>query len=216
MVQGRVRVNGSVVTTLGAKVDPERDTVELDGRPVELEAPRWVAFHKPPGVLTTRDDPQGRPTVYDEIPPELRTLKYLGRLDMDTEGLLLLSNQGDLMHRLLHPSNEVEREYEVQVVGVPDPATLGHLRSGVELDDGTARARRVEVVRTVGPGSIVRLVLLEGRKREVRRMLEAVGHPVRRLVRLRFGPVTLGSLPPGRWRDLNPDEVEALRAAAPP
>lgn len=216
MVQGRVRVNGTVVTTLGAKVDPERDAVELDGRRVELEAPRWVAFHKPAGVLTTRDDPQGRPTVYDRIPPELSTLKYLGRLDMDTEGLLLLSNRGDLMHRLLHPSNEVEREYEVQVVGVPDRATLDRLRQGVELDDGPARARRVKVLRKVGPGCILSLVLVEGRKREVRRMLEAVGHPVRRLVRLRFGPVTLGALSPGDWRDLTPAEVGSLEAAAPP
>lgn len=215
MVQGRVRVNGAVVTTLGSKVDPERDVVELDGRRVELEAPRWVAFHKPAGVLTTRDDPEDRTTVYDEIPPELSTLKYLGRLDMDTEGLLLLSNQGDLMHRLLHPSNQVEREYEVQVVGVPDRRVLERLTRGVELDDGPARAHSVRVVRRMGPGSVLRLVLVEGRKREVRRMLEAVDHPVRRLVRLRFGPVTLGALEPGAWRELTAAEVAALAAAAP-
>lgn len=216
MVQGRVRVNGAVVTTLGTRVDPEHDVVELDGRRVTLEAPRWVAFHKPAGILTTRDDPGDRATVYDEIPPELASLKYLGRLDMDTEGLLLLSNQGDLMHRLLHPSGEVEREYEAQVVGVPDRATLARLAGGIDLDDGPARARAVRVVRRLGPGCVLRLVLVEGRKREVRRMLEAVGHPVRRLVRLRFGPVTLGTLPPGAWRDLSDDEVAALAAAAPP
>jgi 23S rRNA pseudouridine2605 synthase len=215
MVQGRVRVNGAVVTTLGATVNPAEDTVELDGRRVELEAPRWVAYHKPAGVLTTRDDPQGRPTVYDGLPSELATLKYLGRLDMDTEGLLLLSNRGDLMHRLLHPSNRVEREYEAQVVGVPGAETLARLTRGVALADGPARARRARVVRTMGPGALVRLVLLEGRKREVRRLWEAVGHPVRRLVRLRFGPVTLGSLAPGEWRDLTADEVAALEAAAP-
>lgn len=215
MVQGRVRVNGDVVTTLGSKVDPARDVVELDGRRVELEAPRWVAFHKPPGVLTTRDDPEDRATVYDEVPPELRTLKYVGRLDMDTEGLLLLSNQGDLMHRLLHPSSEVEREYEVQVVGVPTPQVLDRLTRGVELDDGPARAHAVEMVRRLGPGSVLRLVLVEGRKREVRRMLDAVGHPVRRLVRRRFGPIALGALEPGAWRDLTDDEVEALARAAP-
>lgn len=214
MLQGRVRVNGRVVTTLGTRVDPARDTVELDGRRVAAERLRWVAFNKPPGLLTTRDDPQDRPTVYERLPDELSTLGYVGRLDRDTEGLLLLSNDGDVVHRLLHPSSEVERAYEAEVEGEPDERVLRRLTAGVELEDGPARAIRAERLPRRGGRSVVVLVLTEGRKREVRRMLAAVGHPVVRLVRVRFGPIELGDLPPGGWRELEPDEVRALRARA--
>jgi 23S rRNA pseudouridine2605 synthase len=214
MLQGRVRVNGRVVTTLGTRVDPARDRVELDGQEVGPEPLRWVAFHKPPGLLTTRDDPQGRPTVYDHLPPELGSLGYVGRLDRDTEGLLLLSNDGDVVHRLLHPSSEVERVYEAEVEGAPDAATLARLTRGVELDDGPARARSAEALGHRHGHALLALVLAEGRKREVRRLLEAVGHPVARLVRVRFGPVELGDLPPGAWRDLEPTEVRTLTERA--
>jgi len=216
MQQGRVRVDGEVVRELGTRVVPGRSVVELDGVRVEPESTRWIAVHKRAGTLTTRIDPGGRPTVYDALPADLGSLKYLGRLDRDTEGLLLLSNDGDLMHRLLHPSHEVEREYEAQVVGVPSKNTLRRLELGVVLDDGPARAKTAEVLRDLGAGADLRLVLTEGRKREVRRMLDAVEHPVRRLRRVRFGPIGLGDLPEGAWRDLTRSEVEALRAAAPP
>lgn len=215
MLQGRVRVNGAVCTELGTRVDPAVDRVELDGRAVEPEAFRDIAFHKPLGVITTRADPRGRPTVYDHLPPEMESLKYIGRLDMDTSGLLLLSNRGDLVHRLTHPSFEVEREYEARVRGVPAPPTLARLTRGVTLDDGPARARRAEVVSRKGEEAVVRLVLTEGRNREVRRLMEAVGHPVVALRRVRFGPIALGALPEGRWRGLDAREVRAIQAAAP-
>lgn len=215
MLQGRVRVNGVVCTELGTRVDPASDRVELDGRPVRPEAIRWVAFHKPPGVVTTRSDPRGRPTIYDGLPPEMSSLKYVGRLDMDTGGLLLLSNQGGLVHRLLHPSYEVEREYEARVRGRPEGAALKALTRGVELDDGPARAVRVERRGRWEGGEVLRVVLAEGRNREVRRLFDVVGHPVEVLDRVRFGPVELGGLPPGRWRDLTDDEIAALEATAP-
>lgn len=215
MVQGRVRVNGEVVTTLGARVDPERDVVEVDGRPVERDPPRWIALHKPAGTLTTRSDPGGRPTVYGLLPPEHRRLRYVGRLDRDTEGLLLFTNHGDVMHGLLHPSSQVEREYEAGVEGSVAPPTLRRLTGGVRLDDGPARAVAAQVLRREDAGDVVGLVLVEGRKREVRRLLEGVGHPVRWLRRVRFGPVELGDLPRGAWRELGDAEVARLRAAAP-
>lgn len=211
MVQGRVKVNGEVVSTLGARVDPAADVVEVDGQQVGLPALRWVLFHKPPGSLTTTHDPQGRTTIFDLLPRELERLTYVGRLDQDTEGLLLLSNDGDAIHRLLHPSFEVEREYEAGVQGVPEGATLRTLEAGVRLEDGPARVAEAALLAREDGGGVIRLVLLEGRKREVRRLCEAVGHPVRWLRRVRFGPVSLGDLPPGAWRDLTSREVAAIR-----
>ena len=214
MRAGRVRVNGRYVTTLGMRVDPERDVVEFDGRRVQPERPRWIAYHKPAGVLTTRSDPHGGRTVYDLLPADLARLRHVGRLDRNTEGLLLLSNDGGLAHRVLHPSSEVEREYRAGVRGRPSPDALRRLTSGVELTDGPARALRAGVVDPDAEGVVLALVLAEGRKREVRRLLEAVGHPVRWLRRVRFGPVQLGELPRGHWRELAPAEVEGLRAVA--
>jgi 23S rRNA pseudouridine2605 synthase len=217
MAQGRVQVNGRAAMTPGIRVDPDRDRVEVDGRPVRLRAPRWILLNKPRGVLTTRRDVRGRPTVYGLLPPGARGLRYVGRLDRDTEGLLLFTNEGDVAHRLLHPSSEVDREYRARVRGVPGPETLARLRKGVDLEDGPARARVAEVLRAVGKGdAVVTLVLREGRKREVRRLLDAVGHPVRRLRRVRFGSLPLGSLGAGQWRELTKEEVQALRKEAGP
>jgi 23S rRNA pseudouridine2605 synthase len=216
MLQGRVRVNGEVVTTLGSKVTPGRDRVEVDGARVRLPEARWIVLHKPAGTVTTADDPRGRTTVYDLLPPELRELglTYVGRLDLETEGLLLLTNEGDLVHALLHPSGEVDREYRVGVRGEVAGSVPARLRSGVELEDGPARAAGAAVVGAERDGSVLELVLREGRNREVRRMCDAVGHPVRWLRRVRFGPIGLGDLPPGRWRDLTPDELDAVRKRA--
>lgn len=211
MRAGRVRVNGRVVAELGSRVDPDRDTVEVDGRVVTRPPPRWILFHKPRGCLTTRDDPHGRQTVYDLLPPFAGGLRYVGRLDRETEGLLLLTNQGDVIHRLLHPSWEVEREYRATVEGRPDDDTLRRLEAGVELEDGPARASGLRTLETVGHGAVLALVLREGRNREVRRMLDAVGHPVTHLLRVRYGPVALDDLPPGEWRDLEEGEARALR-----
>src|SRR5688572_9839852 len=146
MAQGRVRVNGRVVTTLGARVDPSRDVIELDGPRVRAAPFRWVLLHKPGGTLTSRRDVRGRRTVYDLLPPELHGLRYLGRLDRDTEGLLLFTNQGDAANRLLHPSAEVEREYRVGVSGFPSEDVVRRLKRGVELEDGLARAHTARIL----------------------------------------------------------------------
>jgi 23S rRNA pseudouridine2605 synthase len=214
MAQGRVRVNGVTAVTPGTKVDPGEDRVELDGRPVRWDPVRWIALNKPRGTVTTRKDPGGRATVYGLLPRDARRLRYVGRLDRDTEGLLLFTNDGDAMHALLHPSSEVPREYRALVHGVPGREALSSLSRGVELEDGPARAEEVRLVKQVRDGALLTLVLREGRKREVRRLLEAVGHPTRRLRRIRFGPLELGELEPGSWRDLTPGEVRALRRAA--
>ncbi len=208
--QGRVSVDGVVVTALGTKVDPDGQRVELDGEPVRMAGRRWIRFHKPRGVLTTARDPARRPTIYDRLPGECAQLRYLGRLDRDTEGLLLLTNDGDLANRLQHPRFGVEREYVARVQGVPGIETLKRLRSGVELADGWARPRSVKAGPPNDGSATLTLVLTEGRKREVRRLLSAVGHPVIRLKRVRFGPIELGALPYGEWEELGERSVRAL------
>ena len=210
VVEGRVTVNGVVATALGTRVDPDRDVVAVNGEKVALSARRWIRFNKPAGVLTTLEDTHGRPTVYDRLPPDCRTLRYVGRLDLPTEGLLLLTNDGDLANRLQHPSSQVEREYEARVKGVPAPETLERVRQGVELEDGFARPSRVDPGRPDGAYGTLTLVLTEGRKREVRRLLEAVGHPVAALRRIRFGPIRLGHLPVGEWEELSDEDIEDL------
>jgi len=212
MQAGRVRVNGEVATELGTRVVPGRDVVELDGETVMVPPEVWIAFHKPPGILTTRSDPHGGKTVYDLLPERFVGLRYVGRLDRDAEGLLLLTNDGEGAHRIQHPSGEVEREYRAEVAGRIGRAELEQLRRGVELEDGLARARRAEIVRAGEVTSIIDLVLTEGRKREVRRMLSEVGHHVLRLRRTRFGSVRLGDLAPGALRELTRAEIEALLA----
>lgn len=207
---GRVRVNGQLVTELGSKVRPDADRVSVDGRLVRPAASRWILLNKPSGTVTTARDPQGRPTVFDLLPPDAAGLRHVGRLDRDSEGLLLFTNDGDAAQALLHPRFQMEREYEAWVVGAPDRTTLERLERGVVLEDGPARARRVRVVERVSAGARVRLVMTEGRKREVRRLLAAVGHPVRRLRRIRFGPIRLADLPPGESRDLTAEERAAL------
>ena len=214
MAQGRVRVNGERAVTPGTTVDPATDRVEVDGQVVRWDPVRWIALNKPGGTVTTRKDPGGRDTVYGLLSREDRVLRYVGRLDRDTEGLLLFTNDGDMIHALLHPSSEVPREYRAWVRGVPDSRALAALAQGVELDDGPARAEDVRLLKSRKDGALLGLVLREGRKREVRRLLEAVGHPARRLRRVRFGPVELGDLPPGKWRELSGREVRALRKVA--
>ncbi len=206
---GRVRVNGEVAG-LGRRVDPDHDHVEVDGVPVGVRADLvHYLLNKPTGVVTTAKDPQGRPTVVELVPAEPRVFP-VGRLDVDTEGLLLLTNDGDLANLVAHPRHGVEKEYLAEVAGGPVPAgALRRLREGVELEDGRTAPARVS---QPSPG-VLRIVMHEGRNRQVRRMCEAVGHPVRRLVRVRIGPITDRSLRPGSWRALTRAEVKALSEA---
>ncbi|MFM7252853.1 MAG: pseudouridine synthase [Ilumatobacteraceae bacterium] len=206
---GRVTVNGEVAV-LGRRVDPERDTVAVDGAPVGVR-PGLVYFvlNKPAGVVTTASDPQGRPTVVELVPAEPRVFP-VGRLDAATEGLLVLTNDGDLANLLAHPRHGVDKEYLATVDGPVGPGALRRLRKGVDLDDGiTAPA----AVSQPEPG-VLRITIHEGRNRQVRRMCEAVGHRVVRLVRVRIGPLRDPSLRPGQWRELSTAEVRALSEAA--
>lgn len=210
MRSGRVRVNGAVASEMGTRVVPGRDRVEIDGEPVTIPDIRWIAFHKPVGVLTTRSDPHGGTTVYDVLPDDCGGLRYVGRLDKDAHGLILLTNDGEAAHRIQHPSGAIERHYEIEVAGTMEPEALARLLRGVELEDGLARALRAEILEAGPVVSRVALVLAEGRKREVRRMMSAVGHPVLKLCRTRYGPVELGELEPGAWRDLTEQEIAGL------
>jgi 23S rRNA pseudouridine2605 synthase len=201
---GRVRVNGrtgELNTFVGA-----RDVVEVDGRRVARQQLAYVLLHKPAGAVTTARDPQGRPTVVELVPREPRVVP-VGRLDADTTGALLLTNDGELAHRLAHPRYEVDKVYEAEVQGAPSAGALRRLEEGIELEDGpTAPAQ----VRRLGP-SRLELTIHEGRKHQVKRMLEALGHPVRRLHRSGYAGLDLRGLDPGRWRELAPEEVAALR-----
>ena len=208
IAEGRVRVDGAVAR-LGARVLADRAAVEVDGAAVGVR-PDLVCYllNKPAGVVSTAADPQGRPAVVDLVPRQPRVFP-VGRLDLDTEGLMLLTNDGDLAHRLTHPSFGVHKEYLALVAGRPSPGALRALRSGVELDDGPTAPARASLVEP----NLLRLVLAEGRNRQVRRMCEAVGHPVKRLVRTRIGPLADRRLRPGRWRLVTPAEVRALERA---
>jgi 23S rRNA pseudouridine2605 synthase len=207
---GKVEVNG-VVAELGMSVDGSRDVVEVEGRVITPQRVQWIAVHKPKGYVTTRDDPEGRKTVYDLLPDNLRHLFHVGRLDRDSSGLLLLTNDGEAANRLLHPRYGTTKEYWADVDGEPEAKDLRLLVRGVQLDDGLAKAESMTLRDEVKPGIFrIAVVMKEGRRREVRRMLESIGHPVRRLFRRRFGPIEIGKLPPGEWRYLTAEELESL------
>ena len=240
IAEGRVSVNGTTVRTMGTKADLSVDDIRVDGR--RLKGPerlRYILLNKPAGYVTTRSDPQRRPTVIDLL-RGLREYVYpVGRLDYDTEGLLLLTNDGDLAARLTHPRHGVERTYEARVAGTPDADALDRLRKGIPLDGRRTQPADVELLSRRGPAfasakasadekaghhdkdgrdALLRITIREGRNRQVRRMCEAVGHPVKALVRTRIGSLTDRQLTPGRWRELRAEEVRALKksAATPP
>jgi 23S rRNA pseudouridine2605 synthase len=211
---GRIAVDGEIAV-LGQRIDPVRERVTCDDVPVIVDTTlvHWL-LNKPAGFVTTASDPEGRPTVLDLVPGEPRVFP-VGRLDLDSEGLLVLTNDGDLAQLLMHPRHGVEKEYFVEVEGVPSPAELRTLREGVELDDGRTQPARVRKVQESDDGtSALEIVVKEGRKRMVRRMCSAVHHPVLRLVRTRIGPLRDPRLVPGSWRTLTLDEVRSLYAAA--
>jgi pseudouridine synthase len=210
--EGRVTVNGQVATV--GQLVSERDRIAVDGAPVRAEPIRTYMLNKPMGMVSTASDPEGRPTVLDPLPHDVR-LYPIGRLDINTTGLLLITNDGDLAHRLMHPRSKVPKTYEALVEGRVSSASVRALRNGIELDDGPTQPAKVEVLdRQAAGGTWLRIEITEGRNRQVRRMCEAVGHRVRRLVRTRYGGLGMGRLKRGEFRMLSSVELAALEAQA--
>ena len=212
MLAGLVEVDGEVITRLGTKVDPRTAVIRVDGRrlpPISAEKV-YLVLNKPRGVVSTMSDPEGRKTLTDFVADRPERLFHVGRLDTDTSGLILLTNDGDFAHRMAHPSYEVDKTYVAEVEGQVYPRILKQLREGVTLDDGPVTVSKARLVETLGERSIVELVIHEGRNRIVRRLLDHVGHPVRRLTRTAIGPVRLGKLPAGQVRELSSQELGEL------
>ncbi len=215
MLDGLVEVDGEVVTRLGTKVDPRSAVVRVDGRrlpPVTEHV--YLVLNKPRGVVSTMSDPEGRRTLGDLVADRPERLFHVGRLDTDTEGLILLTNDGDFAQKVAHPSYELEKTYVAEVEGVVERATLQRLKAGVDLDDGPVEVHAAKVISSTADRSLVQLVIHEGRNRIVRRLLDEVGHPVRRLSRTAIGPVALRGLKPGALRELTRDELGTLLDAA--
>ncbi|MCC2593169.1 rRNA pseudouridine synthase [Tessaracoccus sp. OS52] len=209
--EGRVEVNGKVVTEQGMRVDPERDHIRVDGS--RIPPPRrhlYVLLNKPRGVVSTMEDPEGRETLSDYLPKTKERLFHVGRLDTDTEGLIILTNDGDFAHKMAHPSFEVPKTYLAEVVGTVDNRTIKRLEKGITLEDGPVKPDRVSLKSRTDSRSLLTITLHEGRNRIVRRMMDSVGHPVDRLARVAIGPVRLGSLQVGKTRDLTREELGAL------
>jgi 23S rRNA pseudouridine2605 synthase len=211
MLDGQVEVNGEVVTRLGTKVDPASDLIRVAGKRLPpISEKVYLALNKPRGVVSTMSDPEGRKTLQDLVEDRPERLFHVGRLDTDTSGLIILTNDGDFAHRLAHPSYEVDKTYVAEVTGQLFPRVLKQLLAGVTLEDGPVTVSKARIVEASPAKSIVELVIHEGRNRIVRRLLDEVGHPVTRLTRTRIGPVVLGRLKPGELRDLTTDELGEL------
>ena len=215
MLDGRVEVDGEVVTRLGTKVDPRTAVIRVDGKRLPpMSANVYLVLNKPRGVVSTMSDPHGRRTLTDLVADRPERLFHVGRLDTDTEGLILLTNDGDFAQKVAHPSYELSKTYVAEVEGVVEKATVKRVLAGVELDDGPVEAHSFKVVSSSARRSIVELVIHEGRNRIVRRLLDEVGHPVTRLTRTAIGPVRLVGLKPGQLRELTADELGVLLDAA--
>ncbi len=211
MLEGEVEVDGEVVTRLGTKVDPRTAVIKVSGKRLPpISDHVYLVLNKPRGVVSTMSDPQGRRTLTDLVGDRPERLFHVGRLDTDTSGLLLLTNDGEFAHRMAHPSFEVEKTYVAEVTGRLSKHTVADLLAGVTLEDGPVQVRRAKVIATAAEKSIVELVIHEGRNRIVRRLLDQVGHPVRQLSRTRFGPIELGTLATGTLRELSDDELGQL------
>lgn len=211
---GRVTVNGKLVKELGTKVDPLKDKVRVDGKPIRSEKPVYLLLYKPKGTVSTLSDPEGRPTVVSLLSEVDQRVYPVGRLDYNTEGVLLLTNDGDLTNALLHPSRHVEKTYIARIQGIPTEETLDRLRAGVKLDDGLTGPAEVYLLETDREknDSRIELTIREGRNRQVRRMCDAIGHPVKQLKRISFAFLTLNGLKRGQYRHLTADEVQRLKA----
>lgn len=216
ILQGKVEVNDQVVTTLGVKVDPDVDVIKVNGRPIRKEQKVYIVLHKPKGVITSVKDPKGRRVVTDYLKGIKERVYPVGRLDYDTEGLLLLTNDGEFANLLMHPSHHVPRTYHAYVKGVPHGDVLDKLREGIMLDDGITMPAEVEYYDAAPDesSSIISITIYEGRNRQVRRMFDKVGYPVYRLKRIQFGTLFLQGLPRGKYRLLSAQEVKELRDAA--
>lgn len=213
---GRVEVNDLLVTTLGAKVDPANDVIKVDGKPINRQSKMYLVLNKPKGVITSAKDPEGRKVVSDFLPGIKERVYPVGRLDYDTEGLLILTNDGDFANLLTHPKHHVPRTYLATVRGVPHGSVLEKLQKGIKLDDGMTAPAEVDYY-DVNPEkneAVITITIYEGRNRQVRRMFEAVGYPVSRLKRIQFGPLLLGVLQRGKYRNLTASEVDELKNAA--
>jgi len=214
ILDGRVTVDGKVVTTLGIKVDPETQRVCVDGERVKIERRQYFLVNKPPGVISTNADPDGRPRVIDLLPPWKGRLFTVGRLDEGSEGLLLVTNDGDLAHRLAHPKFQVERVYRALVAGMPSDEVIRQLLQGLYFTEGKFRVHNIKRIKSSAKASILEMVLTEGQNREIRRLLARVGHKVMKLKRVAFGPLKLGELVTGAYRPLTPAELKGLQQFA--
>jgi len=214
--EGRVTVNGTVVTKLGSQADPGKDKIKVDGKLIRQPSLLYYLFHKPTGLITSMRDPQGRPSLGEWLEPlgKRGRLFPVGRLDFNSSGLLLLTNDGELAQRLTHPRYGIKRMYQVKLSACPSAQELALLRKGVRLDDGITASARVRVLKALKKNAWVEVEIHEGRYREVRRMFQALGYFVEKLIRVRFGPLQLGFLPPGEIRPLSPEEIKALKKAA--
>ncbi len=208
---GRVKVNGHIVTKLGAKVDSATDTVAVDNKKVILERGKvYVALNKPPGYITALKDPQGRKKVTDLIKNVKERIYPVGRLDYDTEGLLLLTNDGDLTYRITHPKHEISKVYVAEVRGLPTEQELSELKKGIFLQDGITAPAEAVIIKQFKNNTLIEITIFEGRNRQVRRMMEAINHPVVHLKRIRIGCISLGNLEVGKYRFLTSNEIHDL------